>query len=473
MIGKKAFSLYFLVTDFAAAMLGWVALLVFRLSVGATSVDQASAALQGGVFVGLFWVILYALAGFYKDVLRKSRSREIIYMLAIITAGGLIFTFLLINRILLDNEDLSEYRRLYEYLFLYLIFHLSFSVLFKLLIMGYSKYLIRKKILHFKTLIIGSDKQAADVYDEIEKKSAHLGLLFLGYVKASETNGHKHAMENYSLPCLGNLSDLEALVVNQNIEQVIIALEKQEHDTLQQILTSIEGYGVRTAIVPDIYQILLGSVKITQLFGTPIIEIKTDIMPVWQQAVKRIIDIGAALFVLTIGFPFLLAIAIATKLTSKGPIFFFQERVGKSGVPFKIIKFRSMYTNAEQMGPQLSSTHDPRVTPWGRVMRRTRLDEFPQFWNVLVGEMSLVGPRPERQHFIDQIVKVAPHYKHLNRVRPGITSLGQVKFGYAENVDQMVRRLKFDILYIENMSLAMDFRILAYTVLTMLQGRGK
>jgi lipopolysaccharide/colanic/teichoic acid biosynthesis glycosyltransferase len=132
-----------------------------------------------------------------------------------------------------------------------------------------------------------------------------------------------------------------------------------------------------------------------------------------------------------------------------------------------------MYTNAEQMGPQLSSTHDPRVTPWGRVMRRTRLDEFPQFWNVLVGEMSLVGPRPERQHFIDQIVKVAPHYKHLNRVRPGITSLGQVKFGYAENVDQMVRRLKFDILYIENMSLAMDFRILAYTVLTMLQGRGK
>jgi exopolysaccharide biosynthesis polyprenyl glycosylphosphotransferase len=473
MIRKKAFSLYFLVTDFAAAMLAWVALLTFRVSVGSSSISQASEALKGGVFVGLFWVILYSLSGFYKDVLRKSRSREIIYMLAIITAGGLLFTFLLINRILLDKEDLSEYRRLYQYLFLYLILHLGFSILFKLLIMGYSKYLIRNKILHFKTLIIGSDKQAADVFEEIEKKSAHLGLLFMGYIKASKQNGHKHAMESLSLPCLGNLSDLESLVVNQNIEQVIIALERQEHDTLQQILTSIEGYGIRTAIVPDIYQILLGSVKITQLFGTPIIEIKTDIMPVWQQAVKRMIDIGASIFVLTVGFPFLFAIAITTLLTSKGGIFFFQERIGKSGVPFKIIKFRSMYTNAEQLGPQLSSTHDPRVTPWGRIMRRTRLDEFPQFWNVLLGEMSLVGPRPERQHFIDEIVKVAPHYKHLNRVRPGITSLGQVKFGYAENVEQMVRRLKFDILYIENMSLAMDFRILAYTVLTMLQGRGK
>jgi len=473
MIRKKAIPLYFLLTDFIGALMAWSALLIFRVSIGASHWSQVNDLLQGGIPVAAFWVALYSLAGFYKDVLRKSRAREILYMVGIVFMGGLIFAFLLINRILVDNEDLGEYRRLYQYLIVYLLFQIGFGITGKLLVMSYSKYLIKRKILNFRTLIIGSDKQAVDVFEEIEKKSQHLGLLFLGYLKVSGQNGSKHTMEGTSLPCLGTLPDLEKLVIAEKIEQVIIALEKQEHDTLQQILTAIEGYGIRTAIVPDIYQILLGSVKITQLFGTPIIEIKTDIMPVWQKTVKRLMDVIFSLMVLIIGFPFLFTVAMITKFTSAGPIFFFQERIGKGGIPFRIIKFRSMYADAEKMGPQLSSSHDPRVTPWGRFMRRTRLDEFPQFWNVLVGEMSLVGPRPERQHFIDQIVRIAPHYKHLNRVRPGITSLGQVKFGYAENVEQMVRRLKFDILYIENMSLAMDFRILAYTIITMLQGRGK
>jgi lipopolysaccharide/colanic/teichoic acid biosynthesis glycosyltransferase len=196
-------------------------------------------------------------------------------------------------------------------------------------------------------------------------------------------------------------------------------------------------------------------------------------MPVWQQVTKRAIDITASLLVLVLGSPFFLLVALITKFTSRGPILFFQERIGKDGAPFNIIKFRSMYVNAEKAGPALSSQHDPRITPWGRFMRKTRIDEFPQFYNVLIGEMSLVGPRPERQFFIDKIMEKAPHYRHLTRVKPGITSLGQVKYGYAENVDQMVKRLKFDILYIENMSLGMDFRILIHTVLTVLGAKGK
>ena len=154
-------------------------------------------------------------------------------------------------------------------------------------------------------------------------------------------------------------------------------------------------------------------------------------------------------------------------------MFYRQERIGKNGHPFSIIKFRSMYVDAEKQGPALSSDHDPRITPWGRFMRKVRLDELPQFWNVLKGDMSIVGPRPERQFFIDQIIKIAPHYRHLHRVRPGLTSLGQVKYGYAETVAQMVERLKFDILYIENMSLAMDFRVLLYTLKIIVEGRGK
>ena len=196
-------------------------------------------------------------------------------------------------------------------------------------------------------------------------------------------------------------------------------------------------------------------------------------MPAWQFALKRAFDIMFSLTALLVLFLPMTIIALLVKLSSKGPVFFRQERIGLNGRPFHIVKFRSMVHNAESRGPQLSHSADPRITPIGRWLRRIRMDELPQFWNVLKGDMSLVGPRPERQHFIDEITKVAPHYRHLHKVRPGITSWGQVKFGYAENVEQMLRRLKYDILYIENMSLAVDLKILAYTVLIILKGDGK
>jgi len=263
-------------------------------------------------------------------------------------------------------------------------------------------------------------------------------------------------------------------VIGQHaVEEAIIAVDSGEHEHISRIMNELEGTGVRIKIIPDMYDILSGSVKMTSIFGAPLIEVNPSIMPAWQFSLKRAIDICASVLALIVLTPVFIVLMIGVKLSSPGPVFFWQERIGKHGRPFRIVKFRSMYPDAERHGPQLSSTSDPRITSFGRWMRKTRMDELPQFWNVLKGEMSLVGPRPERQHFIDAIMEMAPHYRHLHKVRPGITSWGQVKFGYAENVDQMVRRLKFDVLYIENMSIAMDLKILAYTVLIILKGDGK
>ena len=226
-------------------------------------------------------------------------------------------------------------------------------------------------------------------------------------------------------------------------------------------------------ITPDARDIIVGSIKQDNIFHSTLIVINNRLMPEWQYSLKRLFDIVISILAMVLLSPVYLITAIIVKTTSPGPVFYAQERIGYLGRPFKMHKFRSMYVDAEQAGPALSKDDDPRITPFGRFMRKVRLDEIPQFYNVLRGTMSLVGPRPERQYYIDQIVRRAPEYQLLQRVKPGITSWGQVKYGYASSVDEMVERLRYDLLYLDNMSLTTDLKIMVYTAKIILQGRGK
>jgi exopolysaccharide biosynthesis polyprenyl glycosylphosphotransferase len=330
------------------------------------------------------------------------------------------------------------------------------------------KKLINAREIGFKTIVVGSNTIALDLVKELQNGKDLQGYLLEGFVNVTDA----HELNGF-LPYLGNYTQLPDLIKKHQIEEVIIALASTKHREITEVNNLLEDEPVIIKIVPDLFDVVSGSVKMQNVLGTALIEINHQIMPTWQMVLKRLIDVVVSLLVLLLLSPLYLLLVIAVKVSSPGPAFFKQARIGQHGKPFYIIKYRTMVVNAEANGPALSSKDDKRIISVGRTLRKYRLDEIPQFYNVLVGDMSLVGPRPERQFFIDQIMPVAPHYKHLQRVRPGITSWGMVKYGYAENIEQMIERLKFDILYVENMSLAMDFRIMIYTIKTIIQGRGK
>lgn len=453
--------------DFLAAFISWCLFFYQRKSILNEEISDFSYDVAiNATIVAAFWLVLYSLSSFYVDVFRKSRIKEFLILIAVCIPGVIIVFFAL----LLDDQGVVEYKHYYKTLSAYFLIHFGVSVLSKMTVLTYTKRLLRKGVIRFNTLIIGANAKAEEIYHELMKINQSLGMRFIGYL-----NVFDHSKEAFQdeLRHFGDIKNLGTVIRRCHIENVIIAIETNEHKKTSEILSELEDYNVKVSVIPDMYQILLGSVKINHLLGVPLIEIDQKIQPIWQKAIKRVFDIVFSSLGLILGSPLFLLLALITKFSSKGPVFYTQERIGRGNKPFRIIKYRSMYLDAEKMGPALSSDNDPRITPWGLFMRKTRLDELPQFFNVLKGDMSVVGPRPERSFFIDQIVEVAPQYKHLLKVRPGITSLGQVKYGYAENVEQMVKRLEYDILYIENMTLAMDFRIILYTILIVFQGRGK
>lgn len=470
-MSKRAQVFRYLLFDFLGSATAWVIFNVYRKKFVESQLFGIDIAFTpdikfylGIIVFPLFWVSLFGLAGFYHNVFRKSRLKELSSSIGFTFIGCLLIFFAL----LLDDYIVS-YKSYYKILLSLFTFIFLLTYIPRLILTTGTIHKVHSRKIGFPTIIVGSGQKATKLFDELQSEKKSQGYKLLGYIAVSKRN--PDLLQN-KLPCLGELESINDVAKGLKVEEVILATDKENPETLARIVNEIMPLNVIIKAIPSMYDHLSGRVKMTGILNAPLLNISFELMPPWQANLKQIIDytLGTIAFVTLL--PLIGSLAIIIKLSSRGPILFKQERIGQFGKPFTLLKFRSMYVDAEKQGPALSSKSDPRVTPVGRFMRKTRLDELPNFINVIKGDMSLVGPRPERQFFIDQILQIAPHYIHLQKVKPGITSWGQVKYGYAENVTQMVERLKYDLLYLENMSLFVDFKIIIYTLITVIRGRG-
>lgn len=464
-MNKTLEKIFILSSDFVAINLAMVAYYVFRVESGLFQIFVHPEFFLPLAAMYLYWLIIFSFVGMYRTWFAASRFDELSTLFKASAVGIFILFFL----ILLDDfvSRAAETNRFL--IFIYWGLLLLFTSIGRVFIRSFQRRLLINGIGRRNAVIVGYNQKAFNIQKTIESYRG-LGIDVKAYIAVKEENvGKLHE----GVEVLGTYKTAPEIIEKVEAKEVVIALERKEQEVMLEVIAACDSKNVGLKIVPDLYEIISGQARTSQLYGYPLIDIKPQLMPEWEKKIKRGVDLFVSIIMLVLTLPVTIATAVAIKFESEGPVFFMQERLGLEGKKFKVIKFRSMVNNAEKnSGPVWAQKRDPRITRVGNFIRKVRIDELPQLINVLWGDMSLVGPRPEREFFFEKLEKEVPLYRRRLSVRPGITGWAQVKHKYDETIEDVKTKLQYDLFYIENISLRMDFKILLRTVFTVLFAKG-
>jgi exopolysaccharide biosynthesis polyprenyl glycosylphosphotransferase len=422
----------------------------------------------------IYWLALFLFYGLYRERYAASRFDELVSLAKVVTFGILVLFFIFF----IDALDAYSARTNLILYWLAIFLLVAFG---RVLVRSVQKILILRGYGLHRALIVGWSDRLDRLYAEVARYP-EAGLEIVGALRLRRQNLQELPFDDEDisddeLNVLENtpsIHDLPRLIDELEVQDVLIALGSNDGDSLMEVLRLCDGKAVSLKLVPDFYTLIGGMARTEHMYGLPLIEVMPEPMQPWERSLKRLFDFVVSAIILVVGLPLWILIGLAVSLSSPGPAIYRQQRVGRHGETFTMLKYRTMNVDAEKgSGPVWAQKNDPRYTPIGKWLRKWRLDEIPQLFNVFIGEMSLVGPRPERPYFVEKLSNEIPLYNRRHRVKPGITGWAQVKWKYDSSLDDVRQKVKFDLFYIENLSFQRDLQILFRTIYTAIRGGGR